>query len=203
MLSINSNIVRFSLGNGVFIATSSSAPGCEIKYQTINTEEYFKNLKDLEKGANFSNRNFMIDDVVGLLGDDGVKVVKTIINILYIRTKESLRNQMSGTNLIREFLKEFENSDDTIVLFRASATVDDYPTEPTDEQYQEFFNHTMKFLMPFGFHSIQDLCGLEFSEPYLYTSSISCASKVAWNKFVDYWYEKHSSKLNKGGQENG
>lgn len=178
----------------------ANAPGCKIMYEVFDTNQYLENLK---KGENFPNRNFMIDDVVGLLGDDGVKVVKTIVNILYIRTKENLRNQMSATNLMREFLKEFEGSDDTIVLFRAAATKDDYLTEPTDEQYQEFFNRVMKFLMPFGFHSIQALCGLEFSEPYLYTSSISGASKVAWNKFVDYWYEEHSSKLNKGEKKDG
>lgn len=186
-----SNLSRFfHHGNGVITVTDEShAPGCEIKYETYDTEKYLENLK---KGENFPDRNFMIDDVVGLLGDDGVKTVKTIINILYIRTKESLRNQMSGTVLMREFLQDYEKSDDTIILFRASATKDDYPTEPTDEQYLDFFAHTMKFLVPFGFHSIQPLCGLEFSEPYLYTSPVSSASKVAWNKFVDHWYANHS-----------
>jgi len=191
-MSNTSNIFRFHDGNEVYrVSRPSLAPGCEIKYETFKTEEYLENLK---KGENFSNRNFMIDDVVGLLGDDGVKTVKTIINILYIRTKESLRNQMSGTILMREFLREYEKSDDTIILFRASVTKDDYPTEPTHEQYVEFFNSVMKFLVPFGFHSIQPLCGLEFSEPYLYTSPVSGAAKLTWNKFVDYWYENHTLK---------
>ena len=168
----------------IILYDHANAPGCKIMYEVFDTNQYLENLK---KGENFPNRNFMIDDVVILLGDDGVKVVKTIVNILYIRTKENLRNQLSATNLMREFLKEFESSDDTIVLFRASATKDDYPEEPTDEQYQEFFNHMMKFLVPFGFHTIQALCGLEFSIPFLYLSPISSASKAAWNKFID-WY---------------
>ena len=202
MSEINSYITRVHDSNNGTIALydHTNAPGCKIMYGVFDTNQYLENLK---KGENFPNRNFMIDDVVGLLGDDGVKVVKTIVNILYIRTKENLRNQLSATNLMREFLKEFESSDDTIVLFRAAATKDDYPEEPTNEQYQEFFNHMMKFLVPFGFHSIQALCGLEFSEPYIYVSPISRAAKVTWNKFVEYWYEEHASKLNKGENKDG
>lgn len=177
--------VEVCKGKSIYTAYMSDQRECELCYEVFNsTAEYLFNLN---KEENFPNRNFMIDDVVGLLGNDGVKQVKNIINILWIRTAKNSRNKGMATKLMSEFLNLYANSDDTIVVFRVSATEKDYPTEPTSEQYSELFNHMVKFLVPFGFVSIQDLCGLEFSDPYLYLSPTSEAAKFIWNKFVDYY----------------
>ena len=191
---------KYDQGGMITLASGNMAV-CNIKYETVDTEEYFKNLKT---GENFKNRNFVIDDIVGLLGEDGIKTVKTIINILYIRTEKNFRNKHFATDLMKRFLDGYANSEDTIIVFRAACTEDDYPTEPTDKQYLEFFNHMMKFLVPFGFTSIQALSGFEFSEPYLYVSPTSKAAKLTWNKFVDWWYEEHTAIMDKfKGEDNG
>ena len=180
-------IVEVNKEKGIYTVHMRGYPECNLCYEVFDSVEYLNNLKT---GKNFPHRNFMIDDIIGLLGDEGVKTVKNIINILWIRTINSNRNKGYATNLMQKFLDIYKDSKDKIIVLRAAAMTEDYPEEPTNDEYAKYFEHMQKFIVPFGFHSIQTLCGLEFSEPYLYLSPTSLASKTTWNAFTEYEYKE-------------
>ena len=182
----NESRISIEVHKSGYSAFIDGQPDCEICYDTFNVGEYYANLMIAK---NFPNRNFVIDDIVGLLGKEGVTKVRCIVNILWIRTtRKTSRNKGLATKLMKKFLESYANSEDTIVVFRATPTETDYPTEPTRKGYNEFFKHMEKFLMPFGF---QSLCGLEFGRPYIYLSPVSPAAKYTWDAIVDHRYDNN------------
>lgn len=179
-------VMKIDTEKGIHLVHINGNEECKLCYEVFDVSEYLNNLNT---GINFPHRNFVIDDLVGLFEDSDAEKIKHIIYILWIRTEQASRNKGYATQLMRAFLDCYANSADTIVVLRAAPMMYDYIVEPTKIEYRKFFKNARKFLVPFGFHSFQSLCGLEFGEPYIYLSSISSAAKCAWSFITDHYYD--------------
>lgn len=184
----NSNLI-IEINKGIFTTFIENQPECQLCYEILDVNEC---LVDLKSGEYFNNKNsnFMIADLLDIFGNEGAKKIKNIVNILWIRTDKINRHKGLATNLMRKFLDLYADAEDTIVVFRVTATKDDYPTEPTDSDYAKLFMNMEKFLAPLGFHfhKLQYICGLEFSMPYIYLSPNSPAAKYAWDIIINHCY---------------
>jgi GNAT superfamily N-acetyltransferase len=144
---------------GYFEAKHSSNK-CTLRYIDIDLND------DMNKKL-----SFMVSDVAGLIKDKGFDFIKRIIRIYDIRTEPEYRGNGYAAELLKEFLKDFESSEDTIVLLRAAPLVLDYPTKPTEEEHEDCLIKQAVFLEPKGFRNINTLCGFEHGIPFLYINN--------------------------------
>lgn len=143
-----------------------------VTIETLNNEGIIKYYEvDNYHDSDYFNqlhKDFLIDDVIGILQNINYK--DKFIVIFYLRVLPENRQNGIGSELIDLVLERFP---DKLVFIRSCLLKDEFPTEPTDEQYDSTLSKNDLWLTKRKFKNINDLCRFEFSIPYIYQNEIS------------------------------
>lgn len=99
------------------------------------------------------------------------------VHTLFINKED--RNKGLGSAALKEFCDHM-TSLNKIIILRSSLLKDEYPEEPTEEQYTEVLERLNKFFINRGFSNINKYTKTyEFSELYVYTDS-----EIGWDLYL-------------------
>ena len=97
--------------------------------------------------------------------------IREFLYILDFRVHVDSRNMGLSTKWLKEFCDSY---DDKIILTFSGVSVDEYPTEPTEDEYRDILNRLNKFYTKVGFVSVNDyIGGYEYKESFIYKNTAS------------------------------
>ena len=141
-----------------------------LKYSLKTDKSYIKG-RIFDKGeAVGEHADFMLEDASGALSQIGKEIEIVTIEGLFVQPSE--RRKGLGSDLIKRVIEAHK---DSLILLKAGALLDEFPEEPTDEQYNKLFNELKCFYEDsLGFVDANKYIGCyEYSVTYVYPNEIS------------------------------
>lgn len=128
--------------------------------------------------------SFMADDIFATVDDEEIFEIESVyVSPVY-------RRKGIGSKLVKEVL---ELHNDKIICCAAALLVgDDFPEEPTSEQYDQHLETLSNFFTKLGFISINKHIGYEYREAFVYGNVKGKALIAEFDRLFEEWQKENN-----------